>query len=69
MPQRYTRNTTQLHAREIDRLWKESRLRSGLPQKLTPEEQIYFVPVVVSVLRSHSRASAVRRRATASRAA
>jgi hypothetical protein len=68
MPNNYTRNIAN-QDREISQLWKESRLRSGLPQKLSVEEQSYFVPVVVSVLRARSRASAGQRRAKALRAA
>jgi hypothetical protein len=68
MPNNYIGNTAS-RDREIDQLWKESRLRSGLPQKLSDEEQSYFVPVVVSVLRARSRASSGPRRATASRTA
>ena len=69
MPHRYACNTASNRKREIDRLWRESRQRAGLPQKLTSEEQIHFVPVVVSVLRARSRASSAQRRVTASRAA
>jgi hypothetical protein len=68
MPYNYTRNTTS-RAREIDRLWKESRLRSRLPEKLSAEEQTNLVPVVVAVLRGRSRASAGPRHAKVSRAA
>jgi hypothetical protein len=55
--------------RDIQQLWRVSRANSGIPRNLTSAEQIYFVPVVVSVLRAHSRASDGPRRATASRAA
>ena len=55
--------------REITLIWRESRRMSGIPRNLTPDEQSYFVPVVVSVLRARSRASSGPRRATASRTA
>lgn len=55
--------------REIDRIWRESRRMSGIPLNLTADEQVYFVPVVVCVLRAHSKALSARQRALASRAA
>lgn len=55
--------------REIDRIWRESRRMSGIPLNLTADEQVYLVPVVVCVLRAHSKALSARQRALASRAA